>query len=56
MSLGDAFTKGIGVPADPQKALMWYMRAWEQGRFVEAAFACGLAYSSGYTPGYLKPV
>ncbi|KAI9350724.1 hypothetical protein BDR26DRAFT_851397 [Obelidium mucronatum] len=56
MALGDAFTKGTGVPADPQKALLWYKRAWEQGRFVEAAFACGLSYSSGYPPGYLKPV
>ncbi|KAJ3294306.1 hypothetical protein HDU79_011179 [Rhizoclosmatium sp. JEL0117] len=56
MALGDAFTKGIGVPADPQKAVLWYSRAWDAGTFVDAAFACGLAYATGYPPGYAKPV
>ena len=50
MALGEAYTKGIGVPSDPSKALKWYINAWNSGKFPEAAFSCGLAYASGFTP------
>ncbi|KAI9351147.1 hypothetical protein DFJ73DRAFT_831747 [Zopfochytrium polystomum] len=55
LALGEAYTKGLGVPPDPSKAVKWYMRAWDAGFFPEAAFAVGLAYATGYTPGAVDP-
>jgi TPR repeat protein len=55
LALGEAFSKGIGVPPDPQKAVHWYKKAFEVGGFSEAAFAVGLAYSTGFTPGSVDP-
>ncbi|KAI9356576.1 hypothetical protein DFJ73DRAFT_823219 [Zopfochytrium polystomum] len=55
LALGEAYTKGIGVPPDPAKAVKWYTRAWETGKFPEAAFAVGLAYATGFTPGAVDP-
>ncbi|ORY41894.1 HCP-like protein, partial [Rhizoclosmatium globosum] len=46
MALGDAFTKGIGVPADPQKAVLWYSRAWDAG-LPEAMYNLGRCYRDG---------
>ncbi|KAI8853788.1 hypothetical protein BC829DRAFT_258230 [Chytridium lagenaria] len=40
---------------DPVKAVKWYTRAWEEGGYSEAAFAVGLAYATGFTPGAVDP-
>ncbi|KAJ3414971.1 hypothetical protein HDV05_005802 [Chytridiales sp. JEL 0842] len=55
LALGEAFTKGIGVPPSPEKAVTWYTRAFDAGGYSEAAFALGLAYATGFTPGAADP-
>ncbi|KAJ3298098.1 hypothetical protein HDU79_000500 [Rhizoclosmatium sp. JEL0117] len=51
LALGEAYAKGVGVPArDVQKSVMWYKRAWEQGRYPDAAYVVGFSYGTGVLP------
>ncbi|KAI9351525.1 hypothetical protein BDR26DRAFT_1003476 [Obelidium mucronatum] len=51
LALGEAYAKGVGVPArDVQKSVMWYKRAWEQGRYPDAAYVVGFSFGTGVLP------